>query len=241
MSDNKDIEVNEVELDEVDIEEYAKKGEKPPKAKAYIIRIDKDRKSVQAPGLNGEQILELAGKSSATHKLYQNVRGHQPKPIGAGEYVDFTASGVERFTTMARDTTEGRGPLRREFKLLKEDEDYLSSLGLCWETLVDGNHWLLVHDWQLPSGYSHERVTVALLMPPSYPDGEIDMMYVYPPLARVDQKQIGALSSQSIRGEQYQRWSRHRTAANPWRPGVDDVSRHMALVDEWFRREFEVR
>jgi hypothetical protein len=92
-----------------------------------------------------------------------------------------------------------------------------------------------------PQGYSAEQVTIALLIPPQYADTQIDMVYVHPPLARLDGKPIAALSPQPIRGDAFQRWSRHRTGANPWRPGVDEVASHLTLVDEWLRREFDGR
>ena len=84
-------------------------------------------------------------------------------------------------------------------------------------------------------------VTVALLIPPQYADTQIDMVYVAPALARSDGRPIAAVSPQAIQGHTFQRWSRHRTGANPWRPGVDDVASHLTLVDEWLRREFEQR
>jgi hypothetical protein len=64
------------------------------------------------------------------------------------------------------------------------------------------------------------------------------MVYVLPHLARKDGVGINNLSGQSIDGTDWQRWSRHRTGANPWRPGVDDLSTHLFLVDDWFAREF---
>ena len=76
------------------------------------------------------------------------------------------------------------------------------------------------------------------MIPDNYSDSQIDMVYFNPHLARADGRAIGALATQTIAGVSWQRWSRHRTGANPWRPGVDDVASHLALVDEWLRREF---
>jgi hypothetical protein len=129
---------------------------------------------------------------------------------------------------------------RREFQLPDEDEDFLNDRQYDWETVVDEeSQWLMIHGWTLPPGYSESGVSVALLVPPSYPDGQIDMMYLRPAVARLDGKAIGALADQPIRGETWQRWSRHRTAENPWIMGTDNVSSHLTLVDDWFKREFE--
>lgn len=232
-----------IELDEVDIEEFGKRNEKPPKAKRYAFRVDKTRIVVDVATLTGAEILAKAGLSSDTHKLYQHKHAHQPVLIAPTDTVDLSAPGVERFTTMPKDTTEeltDTREVRRQFSLPDADEQYLSSLGLTWEALREGDtRWALVHRWRLPPGYNCDETSIALLIPPSYPDSQIDMVYVNPPLARSDGRSINGLSAQSIAGESWQRWSRHRTSNNPWRPAVDDVASHLALVDDWFRREYE--
>jgi hypothetical protein len=228
-------------VDEVDLEEYARRGEQPPPAQRYVLRVDRQRIVVTAPTITGAEILALAQKSSDTHKLYQHVRGQQPALVAPTATVDLTARGVERFTTMPKDTTDGAPmaiALRREFAMPSADETYLDGLGLRWETVLDGqSRWLLLHGWSVPDGYNAVNVSLAFLIPSNYSDSQIDMVYVRPAIARADGRAIGALSDQAIKGEVWQRWSRHRTTANPWRPGEDDVASHLTLVDEWFRRE----
>ena len=127
--------------------------------------------------------------------------------------------------------------MRHQFHLPPDDETHLNSLGLPWETVIDANvRWLIVHDKPVPAGYTAERVRAAFLIPAGYPDVQIDMVYLEPALARRDGGAIGALASQTIEGRPWQRWSRHRTPQNPWRPGVDDVAAHLLLVDHWLRR-----
>ena len=48
---------------------------------------------------------------------------------------------------------------------------------------------------------------------------------------------FGALSPMTIMGQEFQRWSRHRTGQNPWRPGIDNLHTHLSLVEEWLLRE----
>lgn len=230
----------EVVIEEVDIEEFARNNRHVPHAKRYVIRIDKERRVVHTPVLTGKQILELVGKTPDKFKLYEHFHGHQPEPIQPDQEVHLQKHKVERFTTMAKDTTEGRtaATLRRQFSLPAADEQYLDSLDLDWETVKDaGQLWLLIHGWKLHGGYNLASVRVALQIPGGYADSQIDMVYFFPPLERTDRRSIGALSSQLICGESYQRWSRHRTSVNPWRPGVDDVSTHLTLVDDWLSRE----
>lgn len=67
------------------------------------------------------------------------------------------------------------------------------------------------------------------------------MVYFYPHLNRTDNKLINALANQLIETTTYQRWSRHRTSVNPWRPGLDNLQTHLMLVDYWLEREFTIR
>lgn len=227
----------------VDLEEQAKTGKPAPPAKQYAFRVDRQRVVVDNPEISGADILAKVNKTPQEYKLYKHVKGNQPVQIDPNQIVDLREPGLERFTTMPRDTTEGRegGPcIRQDFLLPEADGAYLNDLGLPWETVLDGQtRWLKIHEWVLPAGYDRPTVSVALLIPAGYSDSQIDMVYFNPGLSRLDGKAIGALSSQIIVGETWQRWSRHRSAINPWRPGEDDISSHLTLVDDWLRREFE--
>lgn len=235
---------DEIEVDEVDLEEHAKKhGTEAPPAKKYKFRVDRTPVTVRKPKISGTEILAEVDKTPEKYKLYQHKKGQQPIPIAPDTIVNLREPGVERFTTMPKDTTEGREidpSLRRQFRLPETDEAYLNDLGLSWETVLDGQtRWLLIHEWIIPVGYTLQKTTLALQIPQNYSDSQIDMVYFRDPLARVDGKTIGALATQAICTESWQRWSRHRTSANPWRPGVDDIATHLTLVDEWLRRELE--
>lgn len=132
--------------------------------------------------------------------------------------------------------------MRRQFALPEADETFLESLGLPREAIIEnGVRWLLLHDYPVPAGYNHARVMVAIRIETGYPEAQLDMVYFYPALARLDAVAIGALSSQPLDGKMFQRWSRHRSGANPWRPGEDDLSTHLALVDDWLEREFRLK
>jgi hypothetical protein len=232
---------NEELIEIVEVEIFVRAGKEIPHARSYKIRVDRQHYVVHSHTINGRQILALAGKAPETFKLYQHRRGHQPEQIGPDHVVDLRVHCVERFTTMPKDTTEGLGTatLRRQFQLPPEDVAYLDQLGLDWETINGGGTlWLIIHGWQLPQGYNYSVASLALRIPPNYSDSQIDMVYFKPSLARVDGRSIIRLTPLLIEGQQWQQWSRHRTAANPWRPGQDDISSHLCMVDEWLRREF---
>lgn len=128
--------------------------------------------------------------------------------------------------------------MRRDFPLPPEDVSYLKSLELPWETVKEGGKlWLLVHKWPVPEGYNERAVSVALLIEASYPDVQIDMAYFHPALALANGPAIRALANQSIDKKIWQRWSRHRTKANSWRPGLDGIGTHLTQVNHWLERE----
>ena len=130
--------------------------------------------------------------------------------------------------------------LRRDFDLLPLDEKLLNEYGHPWETVLDGSQWVLIHEFPTHKGYNHPRVTVAIRMETGYPNTQLNMAYFFPALARNDGKAIGATGAkQVIDGKTYQRWSRHRTAQNPWRIGVDGLDTHVILIEDWLTREFE--
>lgn len=131
--------------------------------------------------------------------------------------------------------------LRRQFELLPEDEQLLNDYGLPWETVVDGSQWVLIHDFPTHEGYNHKTVTAAIRLETGYPNTALDMVYFNPPLSRLDGRGIGATqATQEIAGIAYQRWSRHRTEKNPWRPNFDSLGTHIVLIEDWLEREFEI-
>ena len=131
--------------------------------------------------------------------------------------------------------------LRRQFGLLPADRQFLEDYTLPWETIIDGSQWVLIHDFSTQhEGYNHQTVTVAIRLETGYPTTQLNMVYVYPALSRKDNRPIGATEvRQPLDGKSYQRWSRHRTRHNPWKPGVDGIESHVYLIEDWFAREFE--
>ncbi|MGD9924476.1 MAG: E2/UBC family protein [Pseudorhodoplanes sp.] len=130
--------------------------------------------------------------------------------------------------------------LRRQFDLLPEDQKFLEDYSLPWETVIDGSHWVLIHDFPAPEGYNHSKVTAAIRMETGYPNVELNMAYFHPALSRKDGKGIKATEAQQkLDGKSFQRWSRHRTGTNPWRVGQDNLGTHIFLVEDWLEREFE--
>lgn len=127
---------------------------------------------------------------------------------------------------------------RHDFSLLPEDEAFLNASSYNWETVKDGTEQLLIIKlFPIPDGYNIRTATVICTIPLNYPQIQIDMFYVYPALAIVGKKINNTEATKTFAGVVYQRWSRHRTQINPWRPGLDNIHTHVALIEELLLRE----
>lgn len=230
----------------VDIEIYAKDNKKPPQAHKYKFRIDRVPFTVDHPIITGEKLFELAQKSPAAWRMHQKLHGGRMEEIRVADKVDLSEPGIERFVTMeltqgdgeqARALTETERPIaqtepepRRQFRLPEEDELYLGSLGLRWETaIINGTRWLFIHNHPVPVGYRQETATMAIRIEGGYPPGALDMAYFLPHLVRTDGKAIHAATPLPIGGVVFQQWSRHY----PWREGIDCLSTHYLRVKGW--------
>ncbi|MCL1475741.1 E2/UBC family protein [Argonema antarcticum] len=128
--------------------------------------------------------------------------------------------------------------MRQQFRLPSDNEEYLNARSLSWETVIDNRvQRVIVYDFPVPPGYDRNNVDLNLRIETGYPDAQIDMVYFHPPLARSDGRPIKAITTEQFDGKQWQRWSRHRSVANPWRPGIDCIATHLGLVEEWLKKE----
>ena len=130
--------------------------------------------------------------------------------------------------------------MRRQFTLPAEDMEWLEGTAKSFELIAEGGSLrVVIHDWPVPPGYNVASVVANVRIDPGYPDTQIDMVYFHPALALTNGKTIKAISAHGLDSKQYQQWSRHRTAANPWRPGLDNVCTHLMQVDTWLQRELK--
>ena len=205
-----------------------------------MVQIDKDYFKAPSPRMTGRELLQLADKKPAEDfAIYRKIKGSQPERIGLDEKVDLSRPGVERFLTLPLDQTEGLGA-RREFALPEDDLFWLADAPHRFELVAEaGVLRVVLYGFPVPPGYNHRAVDVNVRIESGYPDTQIDMVYVHPELHRLDGVPIVATCLEGFDGKQWQRWSRHRTPANPWRPGVDNLATHFALVKHWFVRELQ--
>jgi len=219
-----------------DLEKHCACDEPPPQVRKYIIRVDDTRYVVKVPEMTGREILVLAGKNPAEWMLNQKIK-KRFEPVKLDQVVDFRACGVERFTTLPNEQSEGR-PAVRQFQLPEEDVDLMESTGLQWETIRDGDNWLIVHEIPLPDAFVAKKTSVAIRVLPGYPTTALDMAYFFPPIQRVNGQAIPCTQTHvAIQGTSWQQWSRHYTPANPWMPSKYNVFTHFQLTQAWLDRE----
>ncbi len=206
----------------------------------YKVQIDKDFFEAPVSRMTGRELLELADKKPAeSYAIYLKVKGGQPERIDLDQKIDLSVPGVERFVTLPLDQTEGFSG-RRQFTLPQDDLDWLNNAPYRYELVVEGGVLRVVlYGFRIPDGYLQSVAEVNVRIDPGYPDTQIDMVYVHPALQRTDGRPIAATSTDDFDGKLWQRWSRHRTLANPWRPGVDNLSTHFGLIEYWFSNELK--
>ncbi|MBT3024138.1 MAG: multiubiquitin domain-containing protein [Candidatus Thiodiazotropha sp. (ex Lucina aurantia)] len=203
----------------------------------WVYTLDNDRYESDSSVITGRQILKRAGRVPVEEYLLV-LSGHgRPREIALDEPIDLSERGVERLRALPRECREGLQG-RRDFQLPADDQDFLKNLGLSWATVKEGGVMrLIIFSFPVPTGYNNNQVDLYLRIEATYPDTELDMVYVYPPLTLTNGKAIGALSQEAFDGRNWQRWSRHRTQSSKWRPGIDNIESHMALVSDWFAKE----
>lgn len=232
----------EVQLDDPGIERFTtqKKSHSDGEPEKYKIQLDRDVKEAPTNCMFGQQILGLFGKTPYTdYQLYLKLKGKNAEKIAYDQQVCFDDPGIERFTSQKLSHQDGSEP-KREFLLSSQDESFLNSLELIWETVIDQNlHTVIIRGVKPPYGYNVDSVDIAMRLDQTYPRTQIDMAYFSPKLTRKDGKPINAVTDLMIEGKSYQQWSRHRTPDNPWREGIDCLETHYFFIMFWLEREFE--
>ncbi len=100
--------VEKVLDDIIDLEEYAKRGERPPLSKGYRIRVNGEAYVIHDPMPAGREILTLAGLiPPENYTLRVKMAGEKPHKVDLDEKVDLRRPGVEKFKALPRDQTEG--------------------------------------------------------------------------------------------------------------------------------------
>ena len=167
------------------------------------------------------------------------VAGEPRKEIDLTAVIDLKHPGIEKLRLTPKQINNGEAAQRRrlDFSLLAQDEAHLERLGFRWETVLDGaRRWLIIREYPVPQGYTRSSTDIAIEVPVSYPGAQLDMFYCHPHLALAKGSAIPQTQHvEAVLGMGFQRWSRHRQ----WDSARDNLTTHLALVDESLRREVE--
>lgn len=163
------------------------------------------------------------------------VKDQPRREVELDSTIDLSEPGLERLRLRPKDVTNGEGPREtsRDFSLLAKDATFLDASGFRWQTMTDGQRWLIVENYPLPPGYNVAVCRLAVDMPDGYPSAMLDMFYCDPPLLANGAAPATTEARQNIGGVSFQRWSRHRA----WAPDTDNLSTHFALIEESIGRE----
>lgn len=224
----------------LDIHDSFCAGSTPYITYKYLIKINGDKYEVAQEEITGLQILELVNKDPENHRVKMFSKSGK-RLMGLDEKVDLTTCGIERFVVEPLDCTEGFGTSELPSQLLSEDLSFLEQFKAVNFINSGNTDWLILRSCKLPDGFNARVADVAFLIPKSYPASQLDMFYFFPELKRNDGEPIGALSSQTLEGKLYQRWSRHRSGQNSWDPEVDNIQSHYEMMMSCLKEEFKKR
>lgn len=131
------------------------------------------------------------------------------------------------------------------YKLPEKDVAFLDSLGTKWEVGSEGGIvYVIIYNVGIDSTYykvkgSEDKTDVLLILPPGYPNSQIDMASFYPHLQATDGHNIPNLhyTFYKVKGKVWQTWSRHRTGGDYWNPETDGIASHLVYTDMFLQRE----
>lgn len=186
------------------------------------------------------EALSIAGiDDSHNYQMFLKIQGEPKKEVFLNSVIDLSKPGIEKLRLIPKGINNG-DPSSYQFDLLAKDFDYLKNVFPQHRTIIEQNRrWLIVDNYSLPEGYNCKTVSIAIEVPSTYPQAEIDMFYTYPRVYLTNGSMPACTEvTQAIEGNQYQRWSRHRSIS-PWQPLIDNVATHFALVEESIIREVQ--
>jgi hypothetical protein len=201
--------------------------------------------TIPSPKIVVRHALELAGvNADQGWHIFLIVRDQSKREVQLDDEIDLTAPGIEKLRLTPKDVNNGEGlaGVIRQFRLMPNDEHYLDATYPGWRSIVDnGRQWLMLPDYPLPQGYATGKADMAIEIPPTYPVAQLDMFFLYPATSLSSGVPIAATEHrESIQGAPYQRWSRHRNGSSIWRPNIDNVMSHLALVEAALLKEVQL-
>lgn len=102
------LESNITQEEIIDLQEYATTGRVPEKGKKYKFMIKNKQYEVNVDHMTGRELCLMANLiPPENYKLDMKIKGNIYKEIGLDEIVWLTEPGLEKFTYISKDQTEG--------------------------------------------------------------------------------------------------------------------------------------
>jgi hypothetical protein len=99
----------------------------------------------------------------------------------------------------------------------------------------DGWTFLAINDYPLPSAYTPRSVRLLIKLPPTFPDGAPDMLWVCPSIRTAAGGLPTGTGDEQLLGAAWQRFSWH-LKPGAWKPGVSTLRDYMRCVRARFER-----
>lgn len=209
----------------------------------WVLKIQDDFFGFRTSTVKVRDALAVAGINlDKGWQIFLKVKDQPKRALTLDDDIDLTTPGIEKLRVSPNEINNGEGVhLLRQFRLPEGDELHLNTHYPGWQAVVQGEaRWVILPQYQLPEGYSPSVVQLALNIPQTYPMSEVDMFYLFPQAALSSGAGIPATEARvAVSGMQFQRWSRHRGGASQWRPGVDNLVTHLALVETSLLKEVQ--
>ncbi len=100
---------------------------------------------------------------------------------------------------------------------------------------ADGWQFLVISDFELPSGFEPNRVELLVKLPPGFPDAAPDMFWLHPAVRTAAENVPRSTSNERLLGKNWQRFSWH-LAAGAWKPGVSELRDFLRCIYSRFLR-----
>jgi hypothetical protein len=110
-------------------------------------------------------------------------------------------------------------------------------LSCAFEVLPQPNDWtfIVVKEYPLPSAYNPRTVRLLIKLPPTFPDGAPDMLWLNPGIRTAAGSLPAGTSDEQLLDEAWQRFSWH-LKPGAWKPGVSTLRDYMRCVRARFER-----
>jgi hypothetical protein len=140
---------------EIDLREFADRGEEVPHARIYRVRIDDETVKVHTPCPTGEDLLHKVGRKPCAFELIEELLHHENNVVEPHEKVDLRKHGLKGFITAHKEIVT----------IFINNDPYLIERGQ--RTVAE----ILAKVGQTPEGYilMEEKDGPPLPLPPNLP------------------------------------------------------------------------